>query len=359
MQTIKNYRIQKPPLGSGNYGTVYLAEEIESEEKRAIKVIPRKKISNQKLLQLLRSEISIMKSVKSENVIKFYEYFEIDDYYYIVMEYCKDGSLESIIKKQLLTEKEALIYFKQILNGFKALHEQGVIHRDFKPANVLLHGDECKICDLGFAKQADLADTVLGTPLYMAPEVLDMELAKKNYNYKIDIYSLGVSLYEVVFGKLPFFANSTKNLLNEIKKGNIDFSEKKYVSEDFVDLVTKMLKYSPEERIDWQEIYKHKIINTRKLKKNDLFGSLVFNYDESEIQLIGNKHFYKNNGFKEREQEKENSHSGEILEGGVGTINKMFAKRAENLKKQEEEKMKEHSYLKARYLHQKNLVEKI
>ena len=358
MQPIKNFRfLEQPPLGSGSFATVYLAEDIETGEKRAIKKINRNIINNPKLIQLLKSEIQIMKAVNSENVIKFYNFFETPDYYYIVMEFCKDGSLESRIKKKLLTEVEALLIIKQLLNGFKALHDQGIIHRDFKPANVLINGDECKICDLGFAKQGDLATTVLGTPLYMAPEVLDGKLAKKQYNNKIDIYSLGVSMYEAVYGKLPYCCESKKDLLVAIQKGESDFVSKP-VSSDFIDLLKRMLKYSPEERIGWFELYEHKLIRTWKQTGSIYFGSLVKNLNASEIKLKANKKYYKTFNFKEREEKEEDFQSENIEEGkeGLGKINEMYARRAEKERKKEEEKVKEHGILKAKYIHQRNLV---
>lgn len=357
MQPIKNFRfLDQPPLGSGSFATVYLAEDIETGEKRAIKKINRKIINNPKLVQLLKSEIQIMKAVDSENVIRFYNFFETPDFYYIVMEFCKDGSLEARIKKKLLTEVEALHVIKQLLNGFKALHDQGIIHRDFKPANVLINGEECKICDLGFAKQGDLATTVLGTPLYMAPEVLDSKLAQKQYDNKIDIYSLGVSLYETVYGKAPFFGETKKDLLNAIKKNTADF-ESKPVSNDFIDLLKRMLKYAPEERISWLELYEHKLIRTWKQTNSILFGSLVKNLDASEIKLKANKKYYKHFNFKERENNEEDFLPENIEEGeGMGKINEMFARRAEKERKKEEERVREHAILKAKYIHQRNLV---
>ena len=199
--------------------------------------------------------------------------------------------------------------------------------------------------------------TVLGTPLYMAPEVLDSKLAQKQYDNKIDIYSLGVSLYETVYGKTPFFADTKKDLLNAIKKNTADF-ESKPVSNDFIDLLKRMLKYDPEERIGWLELYGHKLIRTWKQTNSILFGSLVKTLDASEIKLKANKKYYKNFHFKERENKEEDFQPENIEEGeGMGKINEMFARRAEKERKKEEERVREHGRLKAMYIHQRNLVE--
>ena len=103
---------------------------------------------------------------------------------------------------------------KQICNGFKDLHEKNIIHRDIKPANFLIHKGVVKIADFGFARVVESVDetakhTVLGSPLYMAPQLLD----KKEFNSKCDIWSLGVTIYELLFGRTPFTANSPKALL--------------------------------------------------------------------------------------------------------------------------------------------------
>lgn len=115
----------------------------------------------------------MLKSCKNENVIKFVDSFRTDNHLYIATEFCNGGDLEHYLQaKKIIPEDEATIFLKQILNGFKGLHEVGAMHRDFKVANVLLHNNVCKIADLGFAKQMEkkqLARTILGTSLTMAP----------------------------------------------------------------------------------------------------------------------------------------------------------------------------------------------
>jgi serine/threonine-protein kinase ULK/ATG1 len=119
----------------------------------------------------------------------------------LILEFCNEGDLQAYIKrKKNLTEDEAVEFLVQILHGFKTLVKNKVLHRDFKLANILLHDGQIKIADFGFAKlmtEDEYAKTVLGSPLNMAPEVIN----GKEYNNKADIYSIGVCFYEMLFGK--------------------------------------------------------------------------------------------------------------------------------------------------------------
>lgn len=164
-------------LGSGAWAVVYEAVDERDESQVAIKVIPKQlMIDTPKLEELVQTEMRVLKQCKNENVIRFIDNFTSEKSVFIVMEYCNGGDLEGYLeKKKRLTEDEATTFLKQIINGFKGLHEVNAMHRDFKVANVLLHQGICKIADLGFAKQMSksVTKTILGTSLTMAPEVLD------------------------------------------------------------------------------------------------------------------------------------------------------------------------------------------
>ena len=125
--------------------------------------------------------------------------------FYFVYEYCNGGTLEKVLKKSgSLGERQSLIYFKQLINGFKLLAEHNIMHRDIKPENILIHNGILKIADFGFCKPLEhqdvMAETMLGSPIYMAPEVLKGEA----YTIKADVWSLGVVLYRMIFGYCPF-----------------------------------------------------------------------------------------------------------------------------------------------------------
>ena len=149
--------------------------------------------------------------------------------------------------KKKIPEDEAVEYFVQILHAFSTLVKHKIMHRDFKLPNVLKHEGAIKLADFGFAKLLGTEDqqveTILGSPLNMAPEVLD----KQAYNSKADIWSIGVSFYEMIFGKVPFTASNIIDLLKKIRKEPLTFPYK--IPPVIEDVIRKMLVVDPAKRI--------------------------------------------------------------------------------------------------------------
>lgn len=212
------------------------------------------------------NEIDIIKEIMNydhPNIIKCYDVIEHHNIVYIVMEYCRGGDLSQLLKNNYMKEINIKYYFKQIIDGMKFLHEKNIIHRDIKPKNILISDDKktIKICDFGFAKQYDInmkrVSTVCGSPLYMAPEIYQ----KTGYTNSADVWSLGIILYEMIFGKHPFSSCNDINTLMELK---IDYKNIKseLVSNDCIDLLKKMLISSESDRIDINDIYINKWINS-------------------------------------------------------------------------------------------------
>lgn len=135
------------------------------------------------------------------NIIKLYDLKKTANNFYLMLEYCNEGDLMAELKREkFLTEEKAVEYLCQILNAFKTLVKNKIMHRDFKLANILKHDGRIKVADFGFAKllsQEDFTTTMLGSPLNMAPEVL----GGNEYNNKADIWSIGTVFYEMLFGK--------------------------------------------------------------------------------------------------------------------------------------------------------------
>lgn len=127
------------------------------------------------LKKLLKTEVAVMNNINHPNIMHLFEFLESSNNYYLIMQYCNNGDLEGYLAKQkdrLLQEEQAIYFLKQIMNGFQVLHKNKIMHRDFKLANIFLNDDTVIIGDFGFAKSGhDMAQTKLGTPLTMAPEL--------------------------------------------------------------------------------------------------------------------------------------------------------------------------------------------
>lgn len=295
---LKNFAFQSK-IGTGNFSEVWKATDNKNYNDVAIKIMDDKQIRSQpKVLELLKTEIHVLKTIKNPNVVKLYDSFQENGRYYLILEYCNSGDLENYMKKQpnrCISEAEALGFFKQLLNGFKALHEIKAMHRDFKLANVLIHDGVLKIADLGFSKVADLAKTALGTGVYMAPEILKYQ----NYSNKVDIWSLGVSLYEMLFGDFPFFGKTEMALLKNIEENNINFTVKgRTISVKMQELIKKMLVVDPNKRIDWHEIYQHELLNEPAAKNQGLLASVSVYMKKQDVEKSHqNRMFEKNKDF--------------------------------------------------------------
>lgn len=267
------------PLGKGAFATVYKGyDEKNKNAPVAVKVIPAAKLlESEDQYNLFMREIDVLRQVKGEHIVQLLDVKRTPNNLYIFTEYCDSGDLEKNIKhKREFTEEEACIIIKSIADAFESIERLDIIgskghriflmHRDIKPANILFHKGGVKVADFGFAKVIDDVDkdirkahTLLGTPLYMSPQILNDE----SYSAKCDVWSTGVMFYEIIFGKLPWTGNSVPNLYSNIKSIPLTFP--RTISEGTKDLLTKMLKIKDEERCSWKDVYEHPA-----LKKIDL-----------------------------------------------------------------------------------------
>ena len=234
--------------------------------------------------------MKILKNVLGHpNIIKLLEVFENDKYVFFVMEYASNGDLLDYLKKKtILNENDAKFIFIQICSGLKSIHKKNIIHRDIKLDNILLDNNyKCKICDFGVSrvmKKEEYITEQCGTPAYLAPEII-RDLGYKNL--KADIWSLGILLYSIVTGNMPFKANSIDSLQKKILKGNFDFGDSQ-ISNDCQDLVKKMLVVDPFKRIDIEGVIDHKwlkgidwdnlTIDENKKKFEDVENSYLIDY---------------------------------------------------------------------------------
>ena len=171
---VDNYVLERR-IGKGQFGEVFKGYNKKTGQDIAVKCVRRKSLTG-KFTELLENEIKVLRWCNNANIVKLYDIKKTSNNFYLILEYCNEGDLSEYIKaKKLLTEEEAVEFLLQIFNAFKDLVKAKIMHRDFKLANILKHNGNIKIADFGFSKllgQADWAQTMLGSPLNMAPEVL-------------------------------------------------------------------------------------------------------------------------------------------------------------------------------------------
>ncbi len=234
-------------LGQGSFGKVKLATNTETGQQVAIKILDKEKIQKQNMGAQIKKEISIMKMVKHSFVVKLYEVLASRSKIFIVLELVTGGELfDKIVREGRFDEKTARFYFRQLVRGVKYCHKAGVCHRDLKPENLLLDGDgNLKISDFGLSalytgstednSRATLLHTTCGTPNYVAPEVLN----DKGYDGRAaDVWSMGVILYVLLAGYLPFDEPIMSALFRKIQKA--DFQYPKWFTPQIRSLLDKV-----------------------------------------------------------------------------------------------------------------------
>ena len=255
-------------LGEGSFGKAYLCEKESSDRKYVIKQIITEGM-NQKEKNDVYNEAKILGKLDHQNIIKFIEFFESPKpkpALNIVTEYADGGDLSEKIKLQNnkpFNESEILDYFTQICLALKHIHEKKIIHRDLKSGNIfLMKNGLVKLGDFGiskgFERTMEKAKTMVGTPYYLSPEILE----SKPYDAKSDIWALGVLLYEMMTFKMPFNANSLPMLSVKIMKGNYTPPPSIY-TKDLREIVSKCLMLNPSDRPTIQEILRMPIVQNR------------------------------------------------------------------------------------------------
>ena len=244
--------IGNKPIGNGAFGKVWKVIHINTKKEYCIKTINKRDIIEQKLIKQLNKEISIMYEINHPHSIKLINHFEDENTIYMIMEYASNGNLFSYMKKNKLNNETIIQFLRETISIIKYLHSLNIIHRDIKPENLLLDNNfRIKLCDYGWAthyNNNEHINTFCGTPEYVAPEIIKKEF----YDEKIDIWSIGVLLFEMICNYSPFSDKNNNERFKNIIKGkinwpkNINFKAKK--------LIEKILKINPNERLSLNDI---------------------------------------------------------------------------------------------------------
>ncbi|KAL1517824.1 hypothetical protein ABEB36_001542 [Hypothenemus hampei] len=257
--TIGKYKLLKT-IGKGNFAKVKLAKHVPTGKEVAIKIIDKTQLTPGSLQKLFR-EVRIMKMLDHPNIVKLFQVIETEKTLYLVMEYASGGEVfDYLVLHGRMKEKEARAKFRQIVSAVQYCHQKRIIHRDLKAENLLLDSEmNIKIADFGFSNEftpGNKLDTFCGSPPYAAPELFQ---GKKYDGPEVDVWSLGVILYTLVSGSLPFDGSTLRELRERVLRGKyrIPF----YMSTDCENLLKKFLVLNPAKRASLETIMKDKWMN--------------------------------------------------------------------------------------------------
>ncbi|XP_030426821.1 serine/threonine-protein kinase MARK2 isoform X10 [Gopherus flavomarginatus] len=302
---IGNYRLLKT-IGKGNFAKVKLARHVLTGKEVAVKIIDKTQLNSSSLQKLFR-EVRIMKVLNHPNIVKLFEVIETEKTLYLVMEYASGGEVfDYLVAHGRMKEKEARAKFRQIVSAVQYCHQKFIVHRDLKAENLLLDADmNIKIADFGFSNEftfGNKLDTFCGSPPYAAPELFQ---GKKYDGPEVDVWSLGVILYTLVSGSLPFDGQNLKELRERVLRGKyrIPF----YMSTDCENLLKKFLILNPSKRGTLEQIMKDRWMNVgheddelkpymepvpdyKDPRRTELMISMGYTREEIQESLIGQKY---------------------------------------------------------------------
>jgi calcium/calmodulin-dependent protein kinase I len=259
----KHYVIEHE-LGSGAFSVVKLATHIATNTKWAIKIVDKRNTSASQM----QAEVKVMSILNHENIVNFKEIFDTPKHYYVVMEYITGGELfDRIIELHRYTERDAAHVMRQAFLAVEHLHSRNIVHRDLKPENLLLSSKDpdavVKLADFGFAKEISndqSLNAIIGTPAYMAPEMVALRTRQGGYGRPVDCWALGLILYIMLSGIHPFqIEEDEEKIFQLIESGKWQWLGPHWtsVSEAAKDLISKLMEPDPEKRLTVKQALQH------------------------------------------------------------------------------------------------------
>ena len=294
----------KNKLGSGKFGLVKLGIHKKTGQKVAIKIMKKSSMDSSDL-ELVRTEIEILKICQHPNIIRLYNVFENADYLYIIMEYCYGGDLFSYLENRhfRVSEKRASNIIHQMATAVYYMHSYGVVHRDLKPENVLMtstdEDSEIRILDFGLSKilgPYEKCDEPYGTLTYCAPEII----VDEPYSKPVDLWSLGVMTYLMVSGKLPFNAEDENEIARQVVYDEPNYTRNpvwKTISPECLDFIQKLLVKDQNKRMTIKGVLEHKWIK--------MYDDNKLSEKRQSIGGGGEKDFELYSSIKDSEEKKE------------------------------------------------------
>ena len=275
-------------IGKGAFGEVFLTTKRGTQQQFATKKVQKSVVLQEKVKKYFNNEIFILRNVNHPNIIKLYEIKQTLNNFYLVFDLCNGGGLSNCLEKYMknngnkpFSQEIVQHIMRQLVSGLQYLHKNKILHRDLKSDNVLVNFErdedkknfdllKCvvKIIDFGFARYLEndtLAQSVLGSPINMDPQIL-MKMRKIDnnqsfgYDQKADIWSLGTICYEILIGTPPFDATSYEELTSKIQRGNYKIPNNLQLSVEAVSFLNAMLQYDQKQRLDINQLAKHKFL---------------------------------------------------------------------------------------------------
>ncbi|XP_029091166.1 serine/threonine-protein kinase PLK4 [Monodon monoceros] len=273
-------------LGKGSFAGVYRAESIHTGLEVAIKMIDKKAMYKAGMVQRVQSEVKIHCQLKHPSILELYNYFEDNNYVYLVLEMCHNGEMNRYLKnrRKPFSENEARHFMHQIITGMLYLHSHGILHRDLTLSNLLLtHNMNIKIADFGLATQLKMPHekhyTLCGTPNYISPEIA----TRSAHGLESDIWSLGCMFYTLIIGRPPFDTDTIKNTLNKVVLA--DYEMPTFLSREAKDLIHQLLRRNPADRLSLSSVLDHPFMSRNSSTKSKDLGTVEDSIDSGHATI--------------------------------------------------------------------------